>query len=288
VPGAPEATLIGCGDVSTPDPEVRVTTPDADAPRRRPLLRRRWFQVAAGATVLVAVAAGLFLWWFLADDAPPPVDLGRAVEGVTETTGDATGPTTASETTAVGGDISGEWFVDTTLGTFDFESATGSFAGFRVDEELSSIGASTAVGRTGAITGTIEIDGNTLVRAEIEVDLTQITTNQSRRDDRVQGALETAQFPTATFVLTEPVELPAGAAAGEAIVVAATGDLTIHGVTNTATLDLEAQLVDDVVVVVGSTDLVFSEYGVETPTAPIVVSVEDQGILELQLLFTKA
>jgi hypothetical protein len=41
-------------------------------------------------------------------------------------------------------------------------------------------------------------------------------------------------------------------------------------------------------VVVGSTDLVFSEYGVETPTAPIVVSVEDQGILEMQLLFTKA
>ena len=51
--------------------------------------------------------------------------------------------------------------------------------------------------------------------ATFEVDLTKITTNQSQRDSRVQSALETAEFPTATFTLGAPVPLGADAASGE-------------------------------------------------------------------------
>jgi hypothetical protein len=36
---------------------------------------------------------------------------------------------------------------------------------------------------------------------------------------------------------------------------------------------------------VGSTRVTFSNFGVSMPSAPIVVSVEDTGILELQLFF---
>ena len=42
--------------------------------------------------------------------------------------------------------------------------------------------------------------------------MTAITTNESRRDDKVQSALDTDEFPTATFVLTEPIELGDAAA----------------------------------------------------------------------------
>ena len=59
--------------------------------------------------------------------------------------------------------------------------------------------------------------------------------------------------------------------------VEATGDLTIHGVTTPVTLPLEAQLVDDTIVVVGSLDIALSTYGVEAPSAPIVVSVVRRG-----------
>ena len=69
--------------------------------------------------------------------------------------------------------------------------------------------------------------------------------------------------------------------------VTATGDLTIHGVTKSVEIPLEAQLVDGTVVLVGSTEVTFSDYGVEVPSAPVVVSVSDTGTLELQLLLTK-
>ena len=68
--------------------------------------------------------------------------------------------------------------------------------------------------------------------------------------------------------------------------VEATGELTIHGVTTPVTIPLEAQLVGDNIVVVGSLDIVFADYGVSVPSAPVVLSAEDEGVVELQLFFT--
>ena len=113
-----------------------------------------------------------------------------------------------------------------------------------------------------------------------------ITTNDSRRDDNARGALDTDEFPLATFELTQPIELGEAAANGEPVQVTAIGDLTIHGTTNPVEIPLEAQLVDGVVVVVGSLDVVFADYGVSVPDAQIVVSAEDHGVIELQLFFT--
>ena len=116
--------------------------------------------------------------------------------------------------------------------------------------------------------------------------MTAITTNDDRRDDNVHAALETDQYATATFTLTAPIELGDAAASGEVVAVDATGELTIHGVTTTVTMPLEAQLVDGLVVIVGATDITFADYGVSVPSAPIVVSAEDTGVLELQLFLT--
>ena len=62
---------------------------------------------------------------------------------------------------------------------------------------------------------------------------------------------------------------------------------TIHGVTLPVTFPLQAQRVGDTIVVVGQLDVVFADYGVELPTAPIVLSLADNGIVELQLFFTR-
>ena len=288
-------------------------TPRRPTPPPRPWYRRRWFIITAIAVVLLGAAGGGGIWWFLRDDAPAAVDLESATSRWTRTAtttaaeaattaaaADATAtagraPTdtaAAAETTAAAaaGDavVSGTWTVDTSIGEFSFEDSTGTFVGFRVEEELSSIGSTTAVGRTPTVTGTITFDGTTLTAATIEADMTAITTNDSRRDDNVQDALETDQFPTATFTLTEPIDLGDAVNTGAATTVEATGDLTIHGVTTPVTLPLEAQLVDDTIVVVGSIDMTLSTYGVEAPTAPIVVSVSDDAQIELQLFFSPA
>jgi len=62
------------------------------------------------------------------------------------------------------------------------------------------------------------------------------------------------------------------------------GVSTAHGVTRQVEIPIDAQLVDGTVVLVGSTDIVFSDYDVEVPSSPVVLSVDDQGVLEVQLL----
>ena len=88
-------------------------------------------------------------------------------------------------------------------------------------------------------------------------------------------------------MLTQPVTVGSVPAEGQRINVAATGDLTIRGVTRSVTLDLQAQLQNGVLVVVGSTDVQFSDYGVTAPSAPIVASVDDHAVVEFQLYFVK-
>jgi polyisoprenoid-binding protein YceI len=244
------------------------------------------YGIAAAVVIVLLGAAGAF--WFLRDDSPDEVNLADAVDSVAdETTTTAATDDTGTDNSLPDGDISGTWTVDAETGEFDYESATGTFAGFRIDEELASIGATEAVGRTGDVTGSVVINGTTVESADIEVNMTTITTNESRRDGRVQSALDTEQFPTATFSLTEPIELGEGAATGEQVSVTATGDLTVHGVTKSIQMPLEAQLVNGTVVIVGSTEITFSDFDVEVPSAPVVVSVSDTGTLELQLLLTR-
>ncbi len=248
--------------------------------------RRRASYLVAGAAVLIALA-GLGLWLFFGDDAPDEVSLDAAVDNVAntdadESTDDSDGSDASNGDSAATGDVSGTWNVDTETGEFDYESATGSFVGFRISEELRSIGETTAVGRTGDITGSMVIDGTTLTAAAFEIDLTTVTTNSSMRDDNVQDALETTQFPTASFELTTPVDL--GDVSGP-VSVAVTGDLTIHGVTQSMTFDIEAQLLSETVIVVGSTDMVFADFDVDVPDGGPVISVDDFGVVEFQLLF---
>ena len=256
-------------------------------------------KVVIAAVVLVAVVGGVGLWYFFKDDAPPEVSSESAAETAAaaqeeESTDDtaATDDTTATdggeEADATAEGIEGTWAVDTTIGTFDFsDSASATFVGFRIEEELSGVGSTTAVGRTPAVTGEITIEGTTLTEATFEADMTQITTDRSQRDSRVQGALSTGEFPTATFVLTEPVDFGEGAESGEAVTVTAVGDLTIKGTTLPVEVPLTAQLVGEIITVTGQLEVLFSDYDVEVPSAPIVVSASDDGVVEILLFLTR-
>lgn len=133
-------------------------------------------------------------------------------------------PSTRRRAVAVPAGADGTWTVDTAVGTFDVVDATGTFVGFRIDEELASVGATTAVGRTPAVTGDATIDGTTLTAATVEADLTAVVSDEPRRDSRIQAALETDRFPMATFTLSGPVELGADPTTGEQVTVTAPGD----------------------------------------------------------------
>ena len=165
------------------------------APSRppRPWYRQRWFVGLAIAVALLGAAAGGGIWWFLRDDAPDAVDLESATQSLEPVAIDAPAGSSSDDAAEAANDaataVSGRWTVDTSIGEFSYEDSTGTFVGFRVEEELSSIGSTTAVGRTPTVSGTITFDGTTLTAATIEADMTAITTNDSRRDDNVQDAL---------------------------------------------------------------------------------------------------
>lgn len=234
-------------------------------------------KIVLGVVVVGALAVGGFLWWYLKDDAPEKVSLDAAAEQVTTTTGSSGGTSTVTS-------VDGTWVVETSTGTFDYESATGTFAGFRIEEELTGIGSTTAVGRTGDVSGSITLAGDQLTAATFEVTTTSIKTDRSQRDSRVQSALATSQFPTATFTLTQPLSLGADPASGQTVSGTAVGDFTLHGVTKQVEVPIEAKLVGDTVVVVASFDISLADYDITKPSAPIVASISDTGTIEMQLL----
>ena len=232
--------------------------------------------------------------WRVLSAAPNEVSLDAAVASLEEQ--GASQPTTievASDqlrvdgagVTTVNTSNDGIWYVDSNSGSFTFDESSGSFVGFRVEEELAQIGSFTAVGRTGEIQGELLIEDDQLVQVLVSADLSAIVTNDSRRDRAARHALNVSENPMATFVLAGPVPLPE--TDDSTVSIEVLGRLTINGIARDVPLVLDAQMVGNTIVVVGSTEVTFADYDVTVPSAIIVVSAEDHGIVEFQLLFTR-
>ncbi len=237
------------------------------AERRR---RRRAPLIVGGAVVvLVAVFVVAYLAFFR----------GSSEERLTLTPSESQGPSGSAVT---GEDIAGRWV-----------ATTGSEAGYRVREKLSRLPAkSDAVGRTTAVSGgmTVARDGDRLVARDLrmEVDVTKLQSDESRRDNRIRtDGLETNRFPTATFVSTDEIATPADAASGKAFTADVTGDLTIHGVTKRVTIPVEARLDATTLQVVGSYKFPMSDFAIDPPNIGGFVTVDPDATLEFKILMTK-
>ena len=75
---------------------------------------------------------------------------------------------------------------------------------------------------------------------------------------------------------------------GQVIDATSTGDLTLHGVTKSVQIPLQARIDGDVITVAGSLPIAFADYNIQSPQGMIVLSVEDHGTLELQVHFARA
>lgn len=254
-----------------------------------------------GVIAVLAIAAGA-VWFFVIRDEPPEeVSLADAVSSLSTATpaGSSSGATTAPASTVAAGvtpavgataaattansgatSINGTWTIDTTAA---------SFTGYRVKEELVRIGATTAVGRTSVLTATATIADNKLQSVTVTADLTQLKSDSTQRDGQLRNqAIETSKFPTATFTLTAPMDLPNGLAGGQQISTTVSGTLELHGVKKEISVPVQAQIVSNVLVIVGSTEIAFADYNITPPSAASVVSVEDKAIMELQIFLKKS
>ena len=224
--------------------------------------------------VVVLAVGGFAAVYFtvFGDDAPEELTLSEAPP--------AQGDTPTSVLDAAG--VTGTWKV-----------AAGSEAGYRVREKLAALPAqSDAVGRTSAVTGTFRLEregsGFAATAARFEVDLTTLTSDETRRDNRIKTqGLESNRFPTATFVSTSPITVPADAVTGRTVKVSAEGDLTLHGVTKRVTIPIEGRLSNGQVQLAGSHRFPMSDFAINPPNVANFVTVEPEATLEFRLVLVK-
>lgn len=241
-----------------------------DGADRRTGISRRTKRLAAGVALIVLLAGGGYAYFALqSSGAPAAVSLSSLspaaiASGATDSTGSGT---------------SGTWTVD----------GAQSFVGYRVREKLAFLPApSDAVGRTSAVTGTMTIAGTSVTAVSISADLTQLKSDEARRDEHMaDSGLETNSFPTATFTLTSPITFAHKPTQGDPLKATATGDFTLHGVTKRITIPMQARLDGGTIEVVTSFPVQFSDYSITPPDFGGFVTVQDNGTVEMRLIFTK-
>lgn len=234
-------------------------TTDTPRKRRKAVI---WISVIAAVVVIGVVAAIVGTNLYTSSEnakasATPSVAASRA-------------PSTIDDS-----DLSGEWTV-----------GGDSEAGYRVHEVLNGSDV-TVTGRTDSVTGSATVDGTSITKSTITVQVADIATDSNQRDSYFRdSAMDTSAFPTATFELAEPIAdaVPSGSGTTK---VEASGNLTLHGVTNAVTATLEVGLNGDGVDISGSIPITFSDYDVQAPSLGFV-KVDDAGAVEFLVHATPA
>jgi len=242
---------------------------------RRPLI--------FGAILAAFLVGGLIIYdQFLAGDNVPPLTLPSGSSSSPAQTFDSSPTLGGSAGAATADGLVGEWAV-----------GHGTIVGYRVLEKLARLPAqSEAVGRTSSVTGSalLESFGGTVAVtvASFEADLTTLASDDPLRDNRIREVgLEASRFPTATFELVRPIEVPVDALADATVEVTLVGDLTIHGVTKSVSIPVQAQLSREYIEVLGSLTFPFSDFGMTPPNIGGLVSVEDDATMEFVVVLSK-
>lgn len=222
---------------------------------------------------LVVIGLGLIVgpWAYInliKDDAPSALTI--------DDSSDATIPSGSLEEEIIS-DLNGQWVV---------KSAGESVVGYRVKEVL--FGQSTeGVGRTREIEGELTIANNQVTDVAFTVQMGTLTSDAANRDRQFNGRImDTSTHPTSTFLLTQPIALPANALSGDIVNVTAQGDLTLRGTTRPVQFPLQVKVEGATFTVVGNITIVFDEWGIPEPSLP-GITVEPDGLLEFSLVFSR-
>jgi polyisoprenoid-binding protein YceI len=239
--------------------------------------------LVAGVAVLVLVIGVGGWYFFIRDDAPEEANIEAAAETLDAQSGS---PTSAADPAGAPSAVDGTWAVDTTVGSFD--DFSGTWAGYRVDEELAGIGSQTAVGRSPNVTGTLTVRNGQVTTVDVDVDLTALKSDSEQRDGAIRSrGLQSDQYPTASFSLTQPIAVPDELDSGQQASTEAAGELTLHGVTKPVTIDVDAKMANGTVAVTGNAPIKLTDFGIEAPTGFRVLSIQDDGTFEFQVFFVK-
>ena len=119
--------------------------------------------------------------------------------------------------------------------------------------------------------------------SRVTVDLRQLTSDERLRDRFIRDeTLQTGRFPSAQFAATEARSLPWPAPESGEVKFQILGDLTVHGVTRPAVWDVVATVSGPEVAATATTKVKITDFGMQIPRVPTVLSIEDELTLDLE------
>jgi polyisoprenoid-binding protein YceI len=233
---------------------------------------RHWLRwIIAGVVVIVILAVGgpfVFIH-FVEGKAPAPLSLKSTASA--DPSGSGAGQTSSAVP------VTGTWTI-----------ASGSEVGYRVKEVLAGQ-SQTAVGRTKSVTGHLTITGASVTAGTFTVPMSTLKSNESQRDVQFDGRImDVATYPTGTFALTSPITLSPLPAVGAIKTYSATGNLTLHGHTESVTFPLSAERTSTAIKISGSIPVTFARWDIPNPSFSGFVTTQDHGLLEFLLAFQRA
>jgi polyisoprenoid-binding protein YceI len=176
-----------------------------------------------------------------------------------------------------------------------FTLEEGTVARFKVEEVLARTGFKIATGVTSDVAGNIEFDpdgGVVTSGSRIVVQAGTLRTDSNRRDGYVRNrTLETDTYPEVVFVPTAIDGLPADLGdVGGSHEFTITGDLTIKDQTREVSWEAQADFGADGANPAGmaSVTFTFDDFGMTKPSVAVVLSVDDEILLELDFVGTLA
>ena len=141
-----------------------------------------------------------------------------------------------------------------------------------------------AIGKTHSVTGNFQISTGSVPAVQgmtIKIDLRTLQSDSSMRDGHVQDALDTTNYPYATFISVSTHGLPASYSDGQTINFSLLGNLTLHGKTNGETFNVQGKVVGNTITGTATTTIYMTDFGVQPPTLANIVTVQNKTVLSL-------
>lgn len=241
---------------------------------------------AVAVLVVAAVAAGAGWWFFIREDAKPKTN-SQVITDELKTAVATSAANTPAATSTAGAAASSSGLAFTIV-------PEQSEATYLAGETLASLGVpSTAKGLTKEIAGALYLaeDGWDLDaehQTKITVQLTNLKSDQDRRDNRVREALGVATFPKATFVATSVSGVDETLAIDQEHTFQLTGIMTLHGVEKEVTWEVKARRDGTILSALATIKIAYADFGITPPSIGGFVSVEDDLTLQMDIVATQA
>jgi len=242
-------------------------------------------RITAGATLAIVVLFGFgYFYWTYVSNQPKELELTIVSESEIDSSSNV--------------DLNGRWVVlqSESINDPDFnipDHPKQSQVGYRIP----TVGdIDVVVGRTPDVNGSILIDNNQLVSAEITVETDKLKSNDEDQDENFRKAINSDKNNQAIFQLLNPVgPITPGTVSLSADV---KGTLKLAGSQNDLLANvkgqyLKAENVDptianqEVIQVVVTADIIFADYAIELPDQYKSIT-KDSGKIEVLINFVKA